>query len=203
MKLISRSIMAVILLISAPLFSEEDPRAMLQGAADKIIVYLEKNKDQLEAKPELSVELVKRELLPYIDQEGLGRRVLGKAWKDASADQQKAFVSEFVDLVIDTYAKGLAQYSGQTFEFQDAEYNSKQTAARVQSVMKQTDGEPIKIDYLLRKPKGLEEWRVVDVSIEGISMANSYKNQFATQIQNEGIQSVIDKLVANEIELSK
>lgn len=203
MKLLSRSLIGLLMLISAPLFSAEDPRAMLEGAADNIIAYLEKNKDQLEAKPELSVELVKRELLPYIDQEGLGRRVLGRAWKDATSDQQKAFVTEFVNLVIDTYAKGLAQYSGQTFQFQDAEYNSKQTAARVQSVMNQTEGEPIKIDYLLRKPKGLEEWRVVDVSIEGISMANSYKNQFAPQIQNDGLQSVIDKLVAKEIELSQ
>ena len=69
--------------------------------------------------------------------------------------------------------------------------------------MNQTDGEPVKIDYLLKKPKGLDEWRVVDVRIEGISMANSYKNQFAQQIQNEGLQSVLDKLAKKEITLDQ
>ncbi|WMS88086.1 MlaC/ttg2D family ABC transporter substrate-binding protein [Pleionea litopenaei] len=180
-----------------------EPKQMLQSAADNIISYLKENQSKLAENPQLSVDLVKKELVPYIDQEALGRRVLAKEWRTATPQQQQQFVELFVDLVIDTYAKGLAQYNNQTFEFEDTEYNDKMTLARVKSQMNQTDGEPVKIDYLLKKPKGLDEWRVVDVRIEGISMANSYKNQFAQQIQNEGLQSVLDKLAKKEITLDQ
>ncbi|NVJ49421.1 MAG: ABC transporter substrate-binding protein [Gammaproteobacteria bacterium] len=180
-----------------------EPKDMLESAAKNIITYLEANQAKLAENPQLSVDLVKKELVPYIDQEGLGRRVLAQEWRNATPKQQQEFVALFVDLVIETYAKGLAQYSGQTFEFEETEYNDKQTLARVKSQMNQTDGEPVKIDYLLKKPKGLDEWRVVDVRIEGISMANSYKNQFAQQIQNEGLQSVLDKLANKEIKLDQ
>lgn len=182
-------------------FAATDPKDMLQAVADNIINYLEKNKDSLAETPDIAVKLVKKELVPYIDQEALGRRVLAKEWKNATPKQQQKFVEEFVNLVINTYAKGLAQYDGQTFEFEDTEYNSSQTAARVKSVMNQSKGEPVKIDYLLRKPDGLDAWRVIDVRIEGISMASSYRNQFAQQIQKEGLDSVIKKLENNEIEL--
>ena len=174
---------------------------MLQEVANNITNYLSENKDKVANDQSIAVNLVKNELVPFIDQEALGRRVLAREWNNATADQQKIFVEKFVDLVIDTYAKGLAQYDGQTFEFEDTEYNKAKDAARVKSQMKQQKGEAIKIDYYLKKPKGMDEWRVVDVRIEGISMATSYRNQFAQQIKQEGLDSVIKKLANNEIEL--
>ncbi|WP_144394803.1 MlaC/ttg2D family ABC transporter substrate-binding protein [Pleionea sediminis] len=198
---VNRFVALLLFVFSATTFAESDPKDMLKGVADNIVSYLEKNQDKLQDNPDMAVELVKKELVPYIDQEGLGRRVLAKEWKNASPQQQQKFVEEFVNLVVNTYAKGLAQYEGQSFEFEDTEYNSKETAARVKSVMNQPKGEPVKIDYLLRKPKGLDAWRVIDVRIEGISMASSYRNQFAQQIQKDGLDSVIKKLENNEIEL--
>jgi phospholipid transport system substrate-binding protein len=192
---------ASLLLFALNLYAATDPKIMLQQVADNIVSYLEKNKEQLKNDENLAIDLVKRELLPYIDQEGLGRRVLAKEWKNATPEQQKLFVEKFVDLVIKTYAKGLAQYDGQSFVFENTEYGKDKTIARVKSEMQQKDGAPVKIDYLLKKPKGLDEWRVVDVSIEGISMATSYRNQFAQQIEKEGLDSVIQKLANNQIEL--
>lgn len=188
-------------LLALNAYAETDPKTMLEQVAINIVNYLEKNKEKLKTDESLAINLVKKELLPYIDQEALGRRVLAKEWKNASTEQQKVFVEKFVDLVIKTYAKGLAQYDGQTFSFENTEYGRDNTIARVKSEMKQSDGAPVKIDYWLKKPKGLNEWRVVDVSIEGISMATSYRNQFGQQIEKEGLDSVIKKLANNEIEL--
>ncbi len=203
MKLILKKILfsALFALVALNVHAETDPKTMLESVASNIVNFLEKNKEKLKADESLAINLVKKELLPYIDQEALGRRVLAKEWKNASAEQQKVFVEKFVDLVIKTYAKGLAQYDGQTFTFESTEYGRDNTIARVKSEMKQSDGAPVKIDYWLKKPKGLNEWRVVDVSIEGISMATSYRNQFGQQIEKDGLDSVIKKLANNEIEL--
>jgi phospholipid transport system substrate-binding protein len=203
MKLIIKNALfsTLFILLTVNVYADADPKIMLQQVADNIVNYLEKNKEKLKSDENLAIDLVKRELLPYIDQEGLGRRVLAKEWKNASPEQQKLFVEKFVDLVIKTYAKGLAQYDGQSFLFEETEYGKNNAIARVKSEMKQKDGAPVKIDYWLKKPKGLDEWRVVDVSIEGISMATSYRNQFAQQIEKEGLDAVIQKLANNEIEL--
>ena len=182
-------------------YAETEPRQMLETVADNMVKFLDKNKDKLTKDGELAKQLVKKELLPYIDEVMLGKRVLSKNWKKATPEQQKIFINKFINLVIDTYAKGLAQYDGQTFEFSDTEYSKSGKTARVKSQMKQKSGTPVKIDYLLRKPKGLNEWRVVDVTIEGISMVQSYKNQFGQQISKEGLDSVIEKLSKNELSL--
>lgn len=202
MKYIITSVVALLLTISTTFANAStDPKSMLETVANNITDYLSENKDKVAADQNIAVNLVKNELVPYIDQEALGRRVLAREWNNATPEQQKIFVEKFVDLVIDTYAKGLAQYDGQTFEFENTEYNKAKDAARVKSQMKQQKGEPVKIDYYLKKPKGMDEWRVVDVRIEGISMATSYRNQFAQQIKQEGLDSVIKKLANNEIEL--
>ncbi|MCO7222751.1 phospholipid-binding protein MlaC [Pleionea sp. CnH1-48] len=181
--------------------AETDPRAMLEGVATNIVDYLKKNKDKMAEDEQLAKDLVRKELLPYVDEVGLGRRVLGSNWKKASPEQQKVFVEKFTNLVIDTYAKGLSQYDGQTFEFSDTQLSKNKKSARVRSEMKQTSGSPVKIDYLLKKPKGLNEWRVVDVTIEGISMVQSYRNQFNQQIKKEGLDSIIAKLSNNELDI--
>ncbi len=191
------------LLFSKPVLAEAvDPKLMLEGIANKITDYLKNNKDRLKKEPELAAELVRKELLPYINKKALGKGVLGKKhWQQASDEQKKTFVRAFINLVIDTYAGGLSQYSGQTFTFKATELSKNKKTARVQSEMKQSSGDPVKIDYLLRKPKGKDQWLIVDVTIEGISMRKSYRNQFSQQIQKEGLNTVIQKLVNKKIQL--
>ena len=197
------ALLMMVLFSLSSTYAETEPRIMLEGVANKLTLFIEKNKEKLKTDPELAKDVVKKELLPYIDEVGLGRRVLGKNWKNAKPEQQKLFIDNFINLVIDTYAKGLSQYDGQTFKFSETELSKSGKTARVKSEMQQKSNTPVKIDYLLAKPKGLDEWRVVDVTIEGISMVVSYRNQFEQQIEKEGIDSVIKKLSNNEIHLGK
>ncbi len=203
MKQLFRQLVVILFTFSiGSALAETDPKAMLQQVADNMISFLKENQSKLAEDESLAKNLVRKELLPYVDEVGLGRRVLAKHWKEASEDQQKMFVEKFVDLVINTYAKGLSQYDGQEFSFEDTELNEAKTVARVKSEMKQKEGEPVRIDYLLKKPKGLDEWRVIDVSIEGISMVQSYRNQFGAEIKKSSLNDMLDKLAKNEIDLS-
>ncbi|MEE4246090.1 MAG: ABC transporter substrate-binding protein [Kangiellaceae bacterium] len=201
MNQIKKLALTLVLLVTTQSYASAEPKAMLVQAADNIISYLKSNKEAISKDESLAIKLVNTELLPYISQESMARRVLGKHWKSATSEQKKIFIDKFLGLVITTYAKGLAQYSGQTFEFEDTEYNTKKNGARVKSVMNQPEGEPIKIDYLFRKMKASGEWRVVDVSIEGASMAKTYRNQYAEQINKDGFEVFINKLKNDEIKM--
>ena len=193
------------LLVSQAMAAEaQDPAQMLKQAADRMVSYLETNKEKLATDEKQAKQLVRKELLPYIDQMGLGRRVLSRrVWDNATQEQRTLFVEKLISLVIDTYAKGLAKYDGERFIFSKAQYTRDKKTARIKSTMEQKNDKPVQINYTLKKPEGLDEWRVIDVSIEGVSMVLTYRSQFRHQIKQDGFEKVLEKLVNQDIELKE
>jgi phospholipid transport system substrate-binding protein len=70
------------------------------------------------------------------------------------------------------------------------------TRATVRTEVKRDNGDRVSVNYYLRKtPEG---WKAWDVVIDGISYVNSYREDFAPQIESQGIDAVIKRLDAGE-----
>ncbi|MCO7222752.1 phospholipid-binding protein MlaC [Pleionea sp. CnH1-48] len=205
MKKIHHVLLLLISLVSINTWAAtEEPQQMLEDIASRMVSFLEKHSHELESNEQLAKDTVIKELLPFIDKQGLGRRVLAKnVWNDATVAQKQLFIEKFVNLIINTYASGLAKFNGQRFKFTDTRFSRDGKTVWVKSHMEQNNGAPIRIDYVLKKPRGINEWRVVDVAIEGVSMVLSYRSQFKRQINEVGFEGVLDKLVKNEIKLEQ
>lgn len=173
--------------------AEEDPSQYLRTVADRMIAKVEKDKAALKQDVHLAEQLVRHDLLPIIDQEGFAKRTLGKKiWTEASAQERTEFVDAFTSLVINTYAKGLSLYDGQKFSFDAAVFSSSGKSAIVKSAMQQADGAPVAIDYRLISDGS--KWLIVDLTIEGVSMVKSYKNQFVPRVQELGMAKFLAEL---------
>lgn len=109
---------------------------------------------------------------------------VGPRWSTLGPDQQAALVEAFRRFSIATYASEFDQYSGQRFDI----VNPDQPAAQgtiVDTVMQQTQGNPIKFNYLLHHTGG--EWRIVDIYLQGtISQLAIRRSEFTSILARSG-----------------
>lgn len=183
-------------------YSEENPSIFLKSVANGLISEIHKNEKELETNEDLARQLVRTNLLPAIDTDGFAKRTIGKkAWTSASVQQKKKFVDLFIDLVIGNYAKGLSLYDDQVFKFSDPVMSKSGKSAKVRSSMEQSGSTPIIIDYLLSNKSG--NWKIINLTIEGVSMIKSYKSQFSPRLNKLGMDGFLAELESNQVVASK
>lgn len=170
---------------------------MLEQAANQIIDTLKANRSTLKTDQALIHQAVERYLLPHVDLTGMSRSVLGRnAWSQASATEKKEFTQAFTQLVVRTYSTPLAEYSGETVTFspqQEAASDGRFT--RVNSVIKRANGQVIPLSYALVSKDG--SWKVYDLSVEGVSLLQSFRNQFSQVLQQSSMKALIAQMQKN------
>ena len=123
----------------------------------------------------------------------MSRSVLGRqAWSRATPNEKKEFTSAFTQLVIRTYASPLAEYSGETVQFlpQHGAVDSRFT--RVSSVISRSNGQRIPLSYNLVSKNG--QWKIYDLSVEGVSLLQSFRSQFGQVLQNASMKDLIAEM---------
>lgn len=121
----------------------------------------------------------------------IGRLVLGRYWRGATAEQQAEYQKLFQAFVIDAYGRRLDQYSGQTVRVVAATPAGDDTM--VESYVDGGRSGPARLDWRVR-PEG-QGWRIVDLVVEGVSMAVTQRNEFSAVIDRGG--GNIDALLAD------
>ena len=196
-KFMSKALIALTFLtFSLTSVAFEDPKLHLEEVTQKISNEILSNKDKIKKDSEYAKSLIRDFLLPEVDSEYMAKRILGKTyWMQASEEPRKTFINEFIGLLLNSYAKGLANYDGQPITYDDTQYSRSGNLANVRSTIQPNEGEPILIDYRL-KVQPDESWLVTDVIIEGVSMAKSYANQYREQISKLGLEETLKQLEA-------
>ncbi|MDI9818347.1 MULTISPECIES: phospholipid-binding protein MlaC [unclassified Legionella] len=193
MKGIQSLVVAVVLLLNQHLWAQESPLPMLEGTANQIISTLKQNKADLKNNPQIIHQAVERYLLPKVDVSGMSRSVLGRqAWNKASAAEKQHFSSAFTQLVIRTYASPLAEYTDEKIKFLPIRGSLEGKFLRVNSVIMRSNGQNIPLTYSLVSKNG--SWKIYDLSVEGVSLLQSFRSQFAEALRNSSMQEIIKKL---------
>jgi phospholipid transport system substrate-binding protein len=126
--------------------------------------------------------------------------VLGRFWRQATDQQKAEFRKLFEDYVVKSYANRLSQYSGETLSIKETR-PSEEGEVLVTSQIDRPNGPPVRIDWRCRAEG--ENYKIIDVVVEGISMAITQRQEFASVIQNSGgnVQALIDQLRAKTAQL--
>jgi phospholipid transport system substrate-binding protein len=127
-----------------------------------------------------------------VDMDGVGKFVLGRYYRTATPDQLVRYNALFKDFVVLTYATRLGDYAGQRMTIKNAIPDNEYFV--VGSAIERADGPPIIIDWRVKEIGG--DLRIVDVTIEGVSMAQSQREDFNAVIQSGGgkIDSLLTRL---------
>ncbi len=127
------------------------------------------------------------------DLELISRFVLGSAWRTATPDQKAQYRQLFDDWVLDTYSRRIGAYKGETFKVTGSEPIAG-TDAIVETEIIRNDGPPLKAAWRVRDIDG--KLKIIDVVVEGISMALTQRQEFASEIQHKGLDGLIRDLKA-------
>jgi len=113
----------------------------------------------------------------------------GRHWRQLTAEQKKKLVEAFSRLTIATYASRFNGYSGERFRVLSEE-TPREGNRLVLSELVKSDGEPIKLNYLLRETK--EGWRVIDVFLKGtISELATKRSEYSSTLGNQGFDGLM------------
>lgn len=183
------------LLVSAVAKAEElaPPQLVIQEASDEMLNALTENEAELEETPQQIFALVEEILIPHFDFERMSRLALGRSWRDATEDQQQRFVDAFRGLLVRTYATALLEYTDEEFRFMPFrdDMSRRRVDVPIQVIRRGAPNVPVSISMFQDSE---DAWKVYDVKIEGISFVTTYRSSFNRDINNSGIDKLIEKI---------
>lgn len=180
----------LLLAVNAPAASGE-ATALVKRTSERMLAELQKNRARIDRDPKAIYGLVDNILVPHFDFEKITRAAVGKHWGKASAQQKKALMEGFREVLIRTYAKSLSSYSNEEVRYLP-EKPGRGSSVIVPTEVRNPGGDSIKVDYRLYKKGG--RWKVFDVIIDRVSLVSNYRSSFNSQIRQGGVDGLVKRL---------
>ena len=142
--------------------------------------------------------LVDAKIMPNVNFQRMTASAVGPAWRQATPEQQKRLQDEFKILLLRTYAGALTQVSDQTIAVKPLRVaaDDKETVVRTEVKGR---GDPVQLDYRLEKTSGEGlGWKIYNLNVMGVWLVETYRSQFAQEINGKGIDGLIASLRAQQ-----
>ena len=168
-----------------------NPVNMLQGISDKMISDLQTHKATLRSNPSQVYGYADNLIVPHADLAEMSKRVLPpRIWEQATPVERSQFQKEFTNLLVHTYASALAEYKDETVRFYPVRggFQGKATV-KVDSTIVRSEGPSIPVSYRLIY-KG-SQWRIYDMVVDGVSLLESFRSQFADKLSRGTMADLI------------
>jgi len=144
-------------------------------------------------------QVVNEKILPYTDFRRTTQLAMGRAWRQATPQQQTQMVEQFKMLLIRTYSGALSQVRDQTVQFKPFRADPGATDVVVRSVV-MNNGQPVELDYRLYKTA--QGWKVYDLNVAGAWLIQAYQQQFAEKINQGGVDGLLQFLTQRNEQLA-
>lgn len=145
---------------------------------------------------ELSTEKKGEEIIALLDEvfdyNLMSRLSLGKTWKTLSSEQRNEFVEVFTKRLKDSYISKLDLYSDQEVKVLGLEKTKKTRAILNSEILGEDTSYAIK--YKFYKKKKVDNWLIYDVDIVGVSIIQTYRNQFSDFLKEKSFDDLIKEL---------
>lgn len=123
--------------------------------------------------------------------ETIGRFVLGRHWRSASPEQRIRYQELFVASVMRTSVSVLGSFGDEKLQITDARLAGKKDML-ISTQFVRTDGPTIPVDWRVRVIDGRNQ--IIDVSIEGVSMALTKRSEYSSVVKNQGFEGLLEAL---------
>ena len=173
-----------------------DPSRLVQDAAQGMLTDIAKNREAYRRDPAKVGAVVDKWLMPHFDTETSARVVLGQYWRTATPEQRQRFINAFYHSLLSNYGDALVEFTSDRLKIFPARVAPGDTSTTVRTEVRRQNGDSVSVNYSLRMtPQG---WKAWDVVIDGISYVKSYREDFGSQIAQQGLETVIKRLESGE-----
>lgn len=166
-----------------------DPVVFVKDAVDEIISILQDEKLAVPARRAERKNRMVTIVEKKFDFRDMSMRALAKHWQGRSPAEQDRFVFLFKTLLENTYIAKIETYSGEKVVFKKAAVQGNKAIVYSDLVRKNVE---TPVNYKLKNND--DRWTVYDVEVEGVSLVNNYRTQFASILGKEDFAGLIAKL---------
>ena len=167
------------------------PDALIKEVSTDVLDSLRADKSIKQGDVNKVIVLVDQKVMPYVDFQRMTSAAVGRYWRQATPEQQKALQEQFKLLQVRTYSGALAQVQDQTVDLKPMRSGPEDKEVVVRTEVKGR-GDPIQLDYRLEQTAN--GWKIYDVNVLGVWLVENYRNSFAQEIGANGVDGLIKKL---------
>jgi phospholipid transport system substrate-binding protein len=192
-----RVVLLALLAVCAGALAADDasaikPDELVKKVANNVLKDLDANRAEYRKDPSKVRQLVDKHLLPYFDTTYAAQAVLAKHWRAATPEQRKRFIDAFYQSMLQNYGEALIDFTPDRLQVLPYQGKPEDTSATVRTTVRRDNGSKVPVNYALRKtPEG---WKAFDVQIEGVSYVKSFRTDFGSEIDQKGLDAVIQRL---------
>lgn len=175
---------------------DEAPDVMIKRLSVGVLDAIKSDKTIRSGDIQRVIELVETRIMPSVNFQRMTASAVGPAWRQTTPEQQKRLQEEFKILLVRTYAGALSQVADQTIAIKPFRASADDKEVLVRTEIRGS-GDPIQLDYRLEKTPGQGAgWRIYNLNVLGVWLVETYRSQFAQEINTKGIDGLIDALAA-------
>lgn len=168
------------------------PNQFIEDLTTKVLEQVKADKEIQAGDLSRVSKLVDATLMPHVNFERMTALSVGRPWREATAEQKKQLMKEFRLLLLRTYSNAFTSVRDQSIRMKPFRGNASDEDVVVRSEIVQPRGEPIQLDYRLEKDANT--WKIYDVSVLGVWLVQTYRNQFAQEVSAGGLDGLIKSL---------
>lgn len=201
------------LLAAAPAlsFAQAVPAASMQAAStnsspsklvldntQRVLATLESRRAEFTRDRAALSRFITSEFDAMFDREHAARLVLGRHARGAAEADVKVFGDALAENLLQRYGSSLLDFNTRLqVRIRSETPLPRDAGVRVSSELLRSGGDPIPVDYLMRRVGN--EWRVFDVMVEGVSMVQIFRQQFDSELQRKSIRQVAGELRSGQL----
>ena len=187
------AVLALNLGLPAARAAEEAPDALVKRVSADVLETIKKDASLRNGDSSKINALVNEKVMPYVDFRRMTSAAVGPAWRQATPEQRQKLQDEFKALLIRTYAGALSQVGDQTITVRPVRMAAGDTDVLVRTQVNGR-GDPVQLDFRLEKQG--TGWKLYNFNVLGVWLVETYRNQFAQEINANGIDGLIKTLAS-------
>jgi phospholipid transport system substrate-binding protein len=197
-------VLGALLLVGVPALpaaaADDSPDTMILNLSNEVLETIRNDPAMKAGDFDRLRKLVDERILPKVDFDKMTRLAVGRAWRDATAEQRATLTTQFRLLLMRTYSGALAQVSDQKVRLRPARPAETPNDVIVRTQIVGGQGDPIGLDYRLEKTDA--GWKIYDLNILGVWLVENYKTEFAQSLNQGGIANLIQTLTQKNQKLA-
>ena len=191
MKLLAALVLPLFLGVAA-LAQEIAPDELVRKVTADVMDAIKSDKQLQAGDRKKALALAEQKILPHVDFREAAKIATGKAWQNATPEQQERIVNEFRAMLVRIYSNAIGVYRGQTMNVLPVRMAPGATEVTVKNQYMSAGKPPVPVEYAMKKtPAG---WMIYDITVEGISLVLTYRAEFENITKTAGVDGLIKRM---------
>ncbi|MDQ3495465.1 MAG: ABC transporter substrate-binding protein [Pseudomonadota bacterium] len=179
--------------------AQASPSQLVLDNSQRVLATIEKRRAEFTRNRPALRQFIDSEFSTMFDRDYAARQVLGRHARGAADADVKLFADALTDNLMQRYGSSLIDFNTELrVRVRSETALPRGLGVKVSSELLRRGGEPIPVDYLMRRSGG--GWKVFDVMVEGVSFVQTFRQQFDNELQRKSIRQVTADLRSGQLQ---